>query len=286
MDMADQEFNVKEPVVEVVEIVEEETTQAVAPVEPPKTVLDIPDQDLTEARRKLVGLIKKLMGSKKGNVDHPRKEKGYFMPLSFAHDVKFDPFSGNMTWNGPPEFDESDEEDNPAAGYGDIIKSIKDKKALIEKRRKEQLYQLNNPDIPSADWTPMFRANPIDWPEYFADEFQHIKRYIDLSDPTLKQAGTSLYRSLKTPQDAADEALGATVESAIGDISTRQVADDAVYMVGASHSFIIDANREQKIIPLPFGQVVQDRMSPGEDRFYQVCIYIRLLLPLLTQPNV
>eukprot|EP00604_Paraphysomonas_vestita_P003935 CAMPEP_0174823348 /NCGR_PEP_ID=MMETSP1107-20130205/23730_1 /TAXON_ID=36770 /ORGANISM="Paraphysomonas vestita, Strain GFlagA" /LENGTH=321 /DNA_ID=CAMNT_0016045539 /DNA_START=75 /DNA_END=1037 /DNA_ORIENTATION=+ len=144
--------------------VEEEKTPdtEVEVVEPPPAPVV-----LTGAKLKLFNIIAKLVASKSGQKDHPRKNNNpqYFMPLTFGRDMRFDPFALNQHWDGPPNLNDDDEDEDsmPKVGYDDITKAIQERKNAIEKRKKDQLYQLNNPDVPSKDWTPMFRVDPIDW---------------------------------------------------------------------------------------------------------------------------
>jgi hypothetical protein len=211
---------------------------------------------LTGARLKLYNIIKKLITSQVGQKNHPRKDenKQFFMPLAFGRDMRFDPFASDPHWEGPPDLDDEDEDSMPKTGYEDITKALSDKKVAIEKRKKNQLYQLNNPDVPSKDWTPMFRVDPVDWKEYFEEEFQQLKGKLDIS--------ASPSRTLKKSTESfpeKDESHSFLV----------QHFENVTYIAGSGQTLHPDQTKKE-LIPLPFGKVIRDIIQPGQDVFFQV----------------
>jgi hypothetical protein len=227
-------------------------------IETPQT----PPIVLTGARLKLYNIIKRLITSQAGQKNHPRKDDSqqFFMPLTFGRDLKFDPFASDPHWGGPPNLDDEDEISMPKIGYDDITKALRDKKVSIEKRKKNQLYQLNNPDVPSKDWTPMFRVDPVDWKEYFDEEFQHLKGKLDIA------TSTNLTPS-RTVQSTESFRLNAERDDTHS-LVVRNF-ENVTYITGSNQP--IHPDRTKKIlIPLPFGKVVKEIIHPGEGVYFQV----------------
>lgn len=201
--------------------------------------------ELTGARLKLYNIIKRLIASKSGHKYHPRKNDNYkfFMPFNFGHDMRFDPFATDPTWTGPFLLDDEDESSMPKTGYDDISKILHEKKILLEKRKKNQLYHLNNPDIPSKDWTPMYRVNTVDWVEYFQQEFDQLKEQLNIS--------SNLPTQLPDPINYDESEQSNMVED-----------------VPAKTAFQVFS--DTRLLPLPLGKVSKDQISAEHDHYYQV----------------
>lgn len=212
-------------------------------VEPPKP----PKVELSGARLKLYNIIKRLIATKSGHKNHPRKNDSdqFFMPFNFGQDMRFDPFATDPNWTGPISLEDEDETSMPQTGYDDISKYLREKKIFLEKKTKNQLYHLNNPNIPSQDWTPMFRVDPIDWPEYFQDQLHQLKQHLDTSTNP-----PELHSDINYQNDKA--------------LSVRNLENVTTIVTKSSE------NSEKKLNPLPLGKVLQDRLIPGCDLYYQV----------------
>jgi hypothetical protein len=229
------------------------------PVEPPEP----PAIELTGARLKLYKIIKRLIASQAGQKNHPRKNDNhqYFMPFAFGQDLRFDPFALETHWQGPAILEDEDESSMPPTGYDDITKALRDKKNSLEKRKKNQLYHLNNPDIPSKDWTPMFRVDPIDWQEYFEEEFRQLKQKLRISP---------LNADTHEPLAQVGSPTAAETENQPAQPLSVKHFDNVTYITGGSNQSAPLDEEPRNLTPLPFGKVIRSVVSRGEVVFFQV----------------
>lgn len=251
--------------------VEEEKTPdtEVEVVEPPPAPVV-----LTGAKLKLFNIIAKLVASKSGQKDHPRKNNNpqYFMPLTFGRDMRFDPFALNQHWDGPPNLNDDDEDEDsmPKVGYDDITKAIQERKNAIEKRKKDQLYQLNNPDVPSKDWTPMFRVDPIDWNEFFNEEYQLLQEKLHgISSSNIITPNLSI-NSVRNTKVGNSLDFNKQLEHSESILSEKNLLN-VTYILGTNTTTIVDEKQFKKeLIPLPFGKVVNENIIFGHDCYFQI----------------
>jgi hypothetical protein len=257
--MSREDFDVA-PEVLLVEAPPEEIPEE-EPVEPEPPVVE-----LTGARLKLYNIIKRLIATQAGQKNHPRKNDNhhYFMPFAFGHDIRFDPFAPGPHWDGPPNLEDEDEDSMPQTGYDDITKALRDKKNSLERRKKNQLYHLNNPDIPSKDWTPMFRVDTVDWQEYFEEEFRQLKQKLHITPPLASDAN-----QLGSPEAAEGEEQ----EKDTDPLSVKRFENNVTYITGSLGSQPTPLREQEdpkKLIPLPLGRVVKSLVSRGQEIFFQV----------------
>jgi hypothetical protein len=270
-EMKQHDFDVPLPVVVEEVEPEEEVPEAVEEV----VVAPVPEPEVVEptgtskAKMKLRSIIKKLIASKAGQKYHPRHPKNgkFFVPMMFGNDFQFDPFDIKETWAGPPVLNDDDDADIPESGFKDIGRAITEHKLMVEKKRKDQLYMLNTPNISACDWTPMFRVDPVDWEDFFDDEYRElvetlIPADVRTSSPDKKK---DLMRGLKSAQDAS-KFDGMDHDNTL--ISTK-LSDNTSYIIGINSMSITDS--DVKVVrPLPFGKVMKKTIEPGQHHYYQV----------------
>ncbi|CAE7626022.1 ALO1, partial [Symbiodinium microadriaticum] len=221
----------------------------------------------SKAKLRLQSIIRKLISSKSGQRSHPRRPKNskFFVPMMFGDDFQFDPFAVRGTWAGPPQLE--DDDDMPETGFKDIGMAIKEHKILLEKKRKDQLYMLNKPNIPACDWTPMFRVDPVDWEDFFDDEYRELVETLIPADlrfsaPDKKR---DLMRGLKSAQDAS-QFDGMDHDNTL---ITTKLSDNTSYIIGINSKSITDS--DVKIVwPLPLGKVTRKTIEPLEHHYYQI----------------
>ena len=116
----------------------------------------------------------------------------------------------------------------------------------------------------------MFRVDPIDWEDFFDDEYRELVE--NLIPPDVRSVtpdkSKDLMRGLKNAQDASTFD-GMNHENTL---ITTKLSDNTSYIIGINSASITDS--DVKIVhPLPFGQVQRKCIEPGSHHYYQVNAY-------------
>lgn len=214
---------------------------------------------VSELFKKLLLLQNKLKSFHGGNAEHERRGgayAGFFMPLSFSGDIRFEVFDSLDYSRWGCNFDDTNAEEAPLnlASYDDINAKIAAKKAAFEsERQRQRARMLTSDDI--KNWTSFDVQGLMNWNAFFENE-----------------------RPEEPPAPAEEPSEGdkfiSMIENALmrSRPTTRQiVADDFTVASKVPDSLLANLVVEDiQITPLRFGHVEKRSIGPLETVYYQV----------------